>query len=180
MRRRRGEARALLRHLYSEALGRRVGIAEVRAFYPTAFVAYVREAVERELLASDLLGFDLERLGAACKPERDLAFHYLGLQTLYDRYLIHHGGRRIELPRMLWMRVAMRLAPREYDRKLVSTVPRRPTWIIAWLCRGFSRAQRPASSVARRRRQATKFPAPARRNPAKRGCLALPLGCSSR
>ena len=47
-------------------------------------------AVELELLAPEMLDFDLERLGAALAPERDLAFQYLGLQTLYDRYLIHH------------------------------------------------------------------------------------------
>ena len=35
------------------------------------------------------LQFDLKRLGAALKPERDLQFDYLGLQTLYDRYFLH-------------------------------------------------------------------------------------------
>ena len=83
-------ARALLRGLYAEALGRRVGIDETRAAYPLAFVEYVRRGVELELLAPEMLDFDLERLGAALAPERDLAFQYLGLQTLYDRYLIHH------------------------------------------------------------------------------------------
>ena len=85
-------ARALLRGLYAEALGRRVGIDETRAAYPLAFAEYVRRGVELELLAPEMLDFDLERLGAALAPERDLAFQYLGLQTLYDRYLIHHGG----------------------------------------------------------------------------------------
>ena len=110
-------ARALLRGLYAEALGRRVGIDETRAAYPLAFAEYVRRGVELELLAPEMLDFDLERLGAALAPERDLAFQYLGLQTLYDRYLIHHGGRRIELPQMLWMRVAMGLALQEDDRE---------------------------------------------------------------
>ena len=110
-------ARALLRGLYAEALGRRVGIDETRAAYPLAFVEYVRRGVELELLAPEMLDFDLERLGAALAPERDLAFQYLGLQTLYDRYLIHDGGRRIELPQMLWMRVAMGLALQEEDRE---------------------------------------------------------------
>ena len=110
-------ARALLRGLYAEALGRRVGIDETRAAYPLAFVEYVRRGVELELLAPEMLDFDLERLGAALAPERDLAFQYLGLQTLYDRYLIHHGGRRIELPQMLWMRVAMGLALQEEERE---------------------------------------------------------------
>src|SRR5215211_4506314 len=110
-------ARALLRGLYAEALGRRVGIDEIGVSYPLAFAEYVRCGVELELLAPEMLDFDLERLGAALAPERDLAFQYLGLQTLYDRYLIHHGGRRIELPQMLWMRVAMGLALQEDDRE---------------------------------------------------------------
>jgi ribonucleoside-diphosphate reductase alpha chain len=110
-------ARALLRGIYGEALGRPVSIPEVGETYPAAFAAYVREAVERELLAPELLEFDLTRLGAALDPSRDLAFHYLGLQTLYDRYLIHHHGRRIELPQMFWMRVAMGLALHEDDRE---------------------------------------------------------------
>lgn len=110
-------ARGLLRSVYAEALGRRVGIDEAHAAYPAAFAAYVRRAVALELLDPALLAFDLERLGAALRPERDLAFQYLGLQTLYDRYLIHSDGRRLELPQMLWMRVAMGLALQEDDRE---------------------------------------------------------------
>ncbi|RYG66441.1 ribonucleoside-diphosphate reductase subunit alpha, partial [bacterium] len=38
----------------------------------------------------------------------------LGLQTLYDRYLVQDSdGKRIELPQVFWMRVAMGLALRE-------------------------------------------------------------------
>jgi ribonucleoside-diphosphate reductase alpha chain len=110
-------ARALLRGVYGEALGRRTSILEIGALYPSAFVAYVREAVERGLLAPALLDFDLGKLGAALDPARDLAFQYLGLQTLYDRYLVHDRGRRIELPQMFWMRVAMGLALPEADRE---------------------------------------------------------------
>ncbi|MCA8987518.1 MAG: ribonucleoside-diphosphate reductase subunit alpha, partial [Planctomycetaceae bacterium] len=42
---------------------------------------------------------------------------YLGLQTIYDRYLIHVDGRRIETPQYFWMRVAMGLAINEGDQK---------------------------------------------------------------
>ena len=62
--------------------------------------------------------YDLGRLGAALKPERDLQFTYLGLQTLYDRYFIHTaGGIRFELPQAFFMRVAMGLAINEIDRE---------------------------------------------------------------
>jgi ribonucleoside-diphosphate reductase alpha chain len=110
-------ARGLLRSIYAEALGRSVGMEEARAAYPAAFGDYIRRGVELELLTPEMLEFDLERLGAALAPERDFAFQYLGLQTLYDRYLIHHQGRRLELPQMLWMRVAMGLALLEDDRE---------------------------------------------------------------
>ena len=51
-----------------------------------------------------------------CKPERDGNFQFLGLQTLYDRYFLHKGGVRFELPQAFFMRVAMGLAVREIDR----------------------------------------------------------------
>jgi len=73
--------------------------------------------VAGELLDERLLQFDLARLGAALQPERDLRFDYLGLQTLYDRYFLHLGKRRIELPQAFFMRVAMGLALNEIDRE---------------------------------------------------------------
>ncbi|MBA2247054.1 MAG: ribonucleoside-diphosphate reductase subunit alpha, partial [Chloroflexia bacterium] len=103
-------SRALLRSVYSEVLKRRVAVADAASFYASAFVASIHEGIDHELLAPELASFDLERLGAALDPERDLNFRYLGLQTLYDRYLIHNAGRRIELPQAFWMRVSMGLA----------------------------------------------------------------------
>jgi hypothetical protein len=58
-----------------------------------------------------------KRLGAALKPDRDLQFDYLGLQTLYDRYFLHIEDRRIEMPQAFFMRVAMGLALGEIDRE---------------------------------------------------------------
>jgi ribonucleoside-diphosphate reductase alpha chain len=66
--------------------------------------------VDAELLDPELRKFDLEKLGRALDARRDLQFNYLGLQTLYDRYFLHVGGRRIELPQAFFMRVAMGLA----------------------------------------------------------------------
>jgi ribonucleoside-diphosphate reductase alpha chain len=60
---------------------------------------------------------DLDKLGAALLPERDLQFTYLGLQTLYDRYFIHYHGTRFELPQAFFMRVAMGLAMHEVERE---------------------------------------------------------------
>ena len=69
------------------------------------------------MLDERLAQYDLERLGAALKPERDLQFDYLGLQTLYDRYFLHVRKQRIELPQAFFMRVAMGLALEEIDRE---------------------------------------------------------------
>src|SRR5690606_2321253 len=73
--------------------------------------------IENSLLDSKLGQFDLPRLGRALKAERDLQFNYLGLQTLYDRYFLHVRGRRIELPQVFFMRVAMGLALNATDRE---------------------------------------------------------------
>ena len=85
--------------------------------YPAYFAQYLKKAVELELLDRELLKFDIARLGAALKPERDHQFNYLGLQTLYDRYFIHSNDTRFELPQAFFMRVSMGLAINEVDRE---------------------------------------------------------------
>lgn len=84
--------------------------------YAEYFPVYVRRAIEVSILDKELANFDLTRLGAALRPERDGHFQFLGLQTLYDRYFLHSGGIRFELPQAFFMRVAMGLAVREIDR----------------------------------------------------------------
>ncbi|VAW90073.1 Ribonucleotide reductase of class Ia (aerobic), alpha subunit, partial [hydrothermal vent metagenome] len=91
-----------------------VGMTQLYADY---FGDYIRKAAELELLDRELTRFDLVRLGQAIKPERDLKFTYLGLQTLYDRYFIHSDNHRLELPQAFFMRVAMGLAINEIDRE---------------------------------------------------------------
>ena len=58
--------------------------------------------------------YDLDDLNNHIKPERDLQFTYLGIKTLYDRYLLKdNSGNPIELPQQLFMGVAMFLAQNE-------------------------------------------------------------------
>ncbi|MCV3382644.1 ribonucleoside-diphosphate reductase subunit alpha [Campylobacter sp. IFREMER_LSEM_CL292] len=60
--------------------------------------------------------YDLDNLNAYIKPERDLQFTYLGIKTLYDRYLIKDSkGMPIELPQQMFMAIAMFLAQNELD-----------------------------------------------------------------
>jgi ribonucleoside-diphosphate reductase alpha chain len=116
-------ARLLLNQLRSEALrflrGGVVGASasQMRALYPDYFKEYVARGVELELLDPRLAEFDLDTIGRAIDPERDLQFNYLGLQTLYDRYFLHSHGTRFELPQAFFMRVAMGLALAETDRE---------------------------------------------------------------
>jgi ribonucleoside-diphosphate reductase alpha chain len=110
-------ARLLLHTIVKEILGDEVPQAEMGQRYADYFPGFIKKGVEAELLNPDLLQFDLARLGAALKPERDLQFDYLGLQTLYDRYFLHVRKTRIELPQAFFMRVAMGLALGEIDRE---------------------------------------------------------------
>ncbi|SFV66341.1 Ribonucleotide reductase of class Ia (aerobic), alpha subunit [hydrothermal vent metagenome] len=60
--------------------------------------------------------YDLNDLNFYIRPERDLQFTYLGIKTLYDRYLLKDSqGEPIELPQHLFMGVAMFLAQNEKD-----------------------------------------------------------------
>ena len=118
-------ARLVLRQLKAEVLpfvcgpdhpiGQDTAAASGRAMYRTYFPLYIHKGIELELLQPNLADFDLPRLAAALVPERDSNFQFLGLQTLYDRYFLHSGGNRIELPQAFFMRVAMGLAQAEAE-----------------------------------------------------------------
>ncbi|MDB2654766.1 ribonucleoside-diphosphate reductase subunit alpha [Luminiphilus sp.] len=90
--------------------------SDMETHYPQALKSFISRGIELELLAPNLAEYDLDRLGDAILPERDLQFSYLGLQTLYDRYFIHSNDIRFELPQLFFMRVAMGLATREDDK----------------------------------------------------------------
>lgn len=109
-------ARLLLHTIVREVLQRDVQPDEMQAAYAGYFPGFIQKGVDNELLNPELLNFDLPRLGAALKAERDQQFDYLGLQTLYDRYFLHVKKTRIELPQSFFMRVAMGLALQEDDR----------------------------------------------------------------
>ncbi|MDN5918098.1 MAG: ribonucleoside-diphosphate reductase subunit alpha [Pseudonocardia sp.] len=96
---------------------RRPDRTEMAGDYPSYVGEYLRRAIDLELVDPELALFDLDRVTAAVHPERDLDFGFLGLQTLYDRYLLQHDGVRFELPQAFFLRVAMGLAVREVDRE---------------------------------------------------------------
>jgi ribonucleoside-diphosphate reductase alpha chain len=110
-------ARLLLHTIRREVLGEEVAQEEMGTRYAEYFPKFIQKGVDNELLDEKLLQFDLARLGAALKPERDMQFDYLGLQTLFDRYFLHVRKQRIELPQAFFMRVAMGLSLDEIDRE---------------------------------------------------------------
>ncbi|MDQ3060964.1 MAG: ribonucleoside-diphosphate reductase subunit alpha [Pseudomonadota bacterium] len=110
-------ARLLLHTIRKEVLGQEVSHEAMTTRYVTYFPEFIAKGVKHELLDEKLQQFDLARLGAALKPERDLKFDYLGLQTLFDRYFLHVRKQRIELPQAFFMRVAMGLALNETNRE---------------------------------------------------------------
>ncbi len=110
-------ARLLFHTIAREVLEREVSPADMQQAYADYFPGFIKRGVGAELLDERLLQFDLHRLAAALHSERDLNFDYLGLQTLYDRYFLHEGKTRIELPQAFFMRVAMGLSLNEIDRE---------------------------------------------------------------
>jgi ribonucleoside-diphosphate reductase alpha chain len=110
-------ARILLHTIRREILEEEVTQTEMGERYAEYFPQFIKRGVQAELLDDKLLQFDLKRLGAVLDNNRDLQFGYLGLQTLYDRYFLHHDGVRIEMPQAFFMRVAMGLSLNEIDRE---------------------------------------------------------------
>jgi ribonucleoside-diphosphate reductase alpha chain len=115
--------RILLTFIYEEVLGWdivRDGIEKLPQFHRRSFRQHLQRGVEIKRLSPALLDLDLDALASALDPVADLDFDHLGIQTLYDRYLITdkttRPHKRIETPQLFWMRVAMGLClnvPRE-------------------------------------------------------------------
>ena len=95
----------------------RDGIEALPAFHRRSFKKNLARGVEIERLHPRLLQYDLDKLADALDPVADMDFDFLGIQTLYDRYLIVDKkvkpSRRLEAPQLFWMRVAMGLFVQE-------------------------------------------------------------------
>ncbi len=110
-------ARLLLDVIYRETFGTEAHNAGLKEAHRQYFRRCLDRGIETERMDPRLRDFDLDKLAGALQLDRDLEFAYLGLQTLYDRYLIHHEDRRLETPQIFWMRVAMGLSINEGDQK---------------------------------------------------------------
>ncbi len=114
--------RILLTYIYEEVLGWNIvehGIEQLPAYHRRGFRKNLARGIELERIHPQLLKFDLDRLADALDPAADLDFDFLGIQTLYDRYLIVDKkikpSRRLESPQLFWMRVAMGLCVAEKE-----------------------------------------------------------------
>lgn len=110
-------ARLLLDVIYRETMNLDALDSSIEQAHRDYFKRYLDRAIEVERIDPALRSFDLDKIAAAMKLERDLQFTFLGLQTLYDRYLIHHEDVRLETPQIFWMRVSMGLALSEGEQK---------------------------------------------------------------
>ncbi|MCT7909620.1 ribonucleoside-diphosphate reductase subunit alpha [Arcobacter lacus] len=99
----------------------RVGIAThgVKGEAYCHFKDYIKYGIEAgRLIPSIADGYDLDELNSYIDPSRDLLFNYLGIKTLYDRYLIkNRKAEPIELPQQMFMAIAMFLAQNEKDKQ---------------------------------------------------------------
>ena len=110
-------ARLLMHTIAKEILGKEVPQDQMAEEYINYFPQFIKKGIDNDLLDAKLMQFDLKKLAEALKPERDLQFDYLGLQTLYDRYFLHVRKQRIEMPQAFFMRVAMGLSVNEINRE---------------------------------------------------------------
>lgn len=95
--------RFLLRKIYREVFQVPVPSADL---YEKHFEQVIT-SLGKDFLDERMISFDLSSMAKKIAPERDFLFTYIGIQTLYERYLLKKDGKCIETPQMFWMRVAM-------------------------------------------------------------------------
>ncbi len=110
-------SRLLLDMVYRETMDVSATEASLPKTHRQYFKKYIKRAISYKRVSPKLLDFDLDELGKTMDLSRDDLFSYIGLQTLYDRYFIHHEERRLETPQIFWMRVAMGLSLNEGEQK---------------------------------------------------------------
>lgn len=107
-------SRLLLQKIYGDVFGKEKE-SEFRKIYTEGFLAYIKFAVEDQLLDPRLASlFDLPRLGRYLVSERDNLIKYIGLITMMKRYIVRDRNNKIiETPQYFWMRVSMGLSLNE-------------------------------------------------------------------
>ena len=118
--------RILLSYIYEEVLDWSIlndGIEGLKEAHTTAFKKYLKHGVKIKRLSPELTDgrYNLDKIAEQLDPTADLDFDYLGISTLYDRYLIIDKTldkpTRLEVPQFFWMRVSMGLFKGDDENK---------------------------------------------------------------
>jgi len=117
--------RILLTYIYEEVLDWNIltdGIRALKVAHQKSFKKYLAHGIKIKRISPDVVAqYDTQKLAEALDPTADLDFDYLGVQTLYDRYLIvdktGDTQRRLETPQFFWMRVSMGLFRAEKENR---------------------------------------------------------------
>lgn len=122
-------AQLLLNSLYNDVFQKdaiTIVSGDFDTTYRAAFIENTKFAVGAKILDERILSYDLSKLAAALRPERDRMLKYMGVATLSDRYFISDRNsakkRPLETPQTLYMRVAMGLGLNEKEN--------REAWVI--------------------------------------------------
>lgn len=117
--------RILLTYIYEEVLDWNIitdGIRALKVAHKESFKKYLAHGIKIKRISPEVVAqYDINKLAEALDPTADLDFDYLGVQTLYDRYLIvdktGNQQRRLETPQFFWMRVSMGLFRAEKENR---------------------------------------------------------------
>jgi len=107
----------LLQRIYKQVIEKSVQRDNCEPEAAKAFVRGIQRGVADKIYDERLLAFDLDFLASKLDFSQDAIFKYIGIQTLYERYLVKSQQQLIETPQAFWMRVAMGLALGEKDRE---------------------------------------------------------------
>ena len=100
-----------LYHRVGRATGGKKGVAYAHLSH---YIEFAQK--EGRVLAGLEKNYDLNELNDYMDARRDLLFNYLGIKTLFDRYLLkNRDGEPIELPQQMFMAIAMFLAQNEKE-----------------------------------------------------------------
>lgn len=109
-------AQLLLKKLFMEVTSVSIEVPDAQELYRASFVKSIAQGVADDVFDARMLEFDLNVLAQEILCDRDHLFDFMGLKTLYERYFVKIAAKRIELPQVFWMRIAMGLALNEQQK----------------------------------------------------------------
>jgi len=110
-------ARLLIQRIYKRVIVKSVQRDNFESEARKAFIRGIQSGVAANIYDKRLLSFDLEFMASKLDFNKDGVFKYIGIQTLYERYLVKIQEQLIESPQAFWMRVAMGLSILETNRE---------------------------------------------------------------